>query len=670
MPTTTLMPLPKQQFISLLGTPLAGGKVFTYAAGTSTPKETFTDPAGTVPQQNPITLNLRGEPDSPIYWSGNYRVEVRSGGALSRLIYTVDNFNTDPMGLIDQIANLFKGDGSNFLGYISNAVGAIKTTVQEVLRREVSIVDFMSDEQRLAWKSGQTAEITDALAKAQTYLQPGRRTVTIPAGSYSFAQTFDVPANSCVRIDSKADLNFTSTASPAIRIRRGVTFHGKLAKLTMTNPAWDGYGMLLDGEDKFLDSFPTFVSGLQMDSVTFGKGTGLHLQALNAGHYISFVRFRDFSFGENLNYALTLACGNSGDVNNFATWHWINSNFFEDFVSFSKHGISVTGTSGAPAEVTANQILNFHFQSGSRTELPIYFFGASNNTLTGWVWDWDNNAKGSPIVFDGAAKWNNFYTNVDASVVTTAQMNKVHDMTGGETGQKIFFGDVVHFAQAFFGKSGVAGKYSATFRPETVGGNTFHLQNDGSALSMRNGPDPATAQRILNLTAQGTAVVGDNYENATVSTFRTNGAANRSARAARVGTDGFGADIFENAAGTQVGSVTVNTSGTTYNTSSDYRLKSNVTTLSNAATFIDRLRPVSWKWKVDGSAGYGFIAHELQEVSPSSVTGAKDAVDAKTGAPIYQAVEYGSAEVIANLVASVQELQKFRTTAEAKLKTL
>jgi hypothetical protein len=53
------------QFIN--GVPASGAKVFTYAAGSSTKLATYTDEGGTVPQANPIILNARGEPDSPIW---------------------------------------------------------------------------------------------------------------------------------------------------------------------------------------------------------------------------------------------------------------------------------------------------------------------------------------------------------------------------------------------------------------------------------------------------------------------------------------------------------------------------------------------------------------------------------------------------------------------------
>jgi hypothetical protein len=120
---------------------------------------------------------------------------------------------------------------------------------------------------------------------------------------------------------------------------------------------------------------------------------------------------------------------------------------------------------------------------------------------------------------------------------------------------------------------------------------------------------------------------------------------------------GWGFEVFSRS-GTAIGSISQSgTTGVAYNTSSDYRLKDAVAPIAGSGAFIDALKPCIWTWKSDGSAGAGFIAHELQAVSPSSVTGAKDAVDAD-GQPIYQAVEYGSAEVIAMLVAEVQDLRR------------
>jgi hypothetical protein len=111
--------------------------------------------------------------------------------------------------------------------------------------------------------------------------------------------------------------------------------------------------------------------------------------------------------------------------------------------------------------------------------------------------------------------------------------------------------------------------------------------------------------------------------------------------------------------GTAVGSVSVTSSATAYNTSSDYRLKDNPKPLTGSGAFIDALKPKTWEWKVDGSKGVGFIAHEAQEVSPSSVVGEKDGEQ-------MQAMEYGSAEFIANIIAELQSLRQRVAQLEGK----
>jgi hypothetical protein len=118
-------------------------------------------------------------------------------------------------------------------------------------------------------------------------------------------------------------------------------------------------------------------------------------------------------------------------------------------------------------------------------------------------------------------------------------------------------------------------------------------------------------------------------------------------------------------AGNVVGSVTVGASSTAFNTSSDYRLKDNPQPLTGSGAFIDALQPKTWTWKINGEIGTGFIAHEVAEVAPSSVFGEKDAVN-EDGTPRHQAMEYGSAEFIANMVAELQELRRRVAQLEAK----
>jgi len=118
-----------------------------------------------------------------------------------------------------------------------------------------------------------------------------------------------------------------------------------------------------------------------------------------------------------------------------------------------------------------------------------------------------------------------------------------------------------------------------------------------------------------------------------------------------------------NHSGIRVGSVSITGSSTTYNTSSDYRLKENVQSMTGALAKVQALNPVTFTWKRTGEQGQGFIAHELQAVIPTAVTGDKDSVY-EDGTPRYQGVD--ASYVVATLVAAVKELSARVAALEAK----
>ena len=112
--------------------------------------------------------------------------------------------------------------------------------------------------------------------------------------------------------------------------------------------------------------------------------------------------------------------------------------------------------------------------------------------------------------------------------------------------------------------------------------------------------------------------------------------------------------VYRNSASTVAG--TISHSGSTtvaYNTSSDYRLKEKVKPMAGALEKVLLLKPVTYTWIEDKTPGEGFIAHELQEISPNCVTGEKDGLD-KDGSPIYQGVDVSF--LVATLTSAIQEL--------------
>lgn len=83
--------------------------------------------------------------------------------------------------------------------------------------------------------------------------------------------------------------------------------------------------------------------------------------------------------------------------------------------------------------------------------------------------------------------------------------------------------------------------------------------------------------------------------------------------------------IFDNPNGA-VGKINTLNSSTSYLTSSDYRLKTDVQEMTGSIDRVKALRPVNFEWVVDGTRVDGFLAHEAQEVVPEAVDGEKDAM--------------------------------------------
>jgi hypothetical protein len=117
----------------------------------------------------------------------------------------------------------------------------------------------------------------------------------------------------------------------------------------------------------------------------------------------------------------------------------------------------------------------------------------------------------------------------------------------------------------------------------------------------------------------------------------------------------------------QVGSIVTNSGSVSFNTTSDYRLKENIAPITGALAKVALLKPVTYKWKADGSDTEGFIAHELAEVCPHAVSGAKDAVD-EDGNPQYQGIDVSF--LVATLTAAIQELKAINDTQAETINAL
>jgi hypothetical protein len=117
---------------------------------------------------------------------------------------------------------------------------------------------------------------------------------------------------------------------------------------------------------------------------------------------------------------------------------------------------------------------------------------------------------------------------------------------------------------------------------------------------------------------------------------------------------GYDAMRFNNSNGTRVGTINCQTNGTSYATTSDYRVKENVADMSGAIHRVKALSPKCFNFisDPDDTTVDGFLAHEAQAVVPEAVTGTHNEVDAD-GNPVMQGID--QSKLVPLLTGALQE---------------
>ena len=225
-------------------------------------------------------------------------------------------------------------------------------------------------------------------------------------------------------------------------------------------------------------------------------------------------------------------------------------------------------------------------------------------------------------------------------------------LSGDTLGQIDFFGsDGSEFVQGALIKAEVDGTPGANDMPGRL---VFSTTADGAS-------NPTERMRITNT---GTFRIGQTTTDTPGLGATTTGIGFEPGNGSIFLSRADGASLYLNAnvndavarfsrSGTQVGNISVTTTATTFNSTSDYRLKENVVALAGAVDRVKQLKPSRFNFISEPSKTVdGFIAHEAQAVVPECVTGEKDAVDAD-GNPVYQGID--QSKLVPLLTAALQE---------------
>ena len=298
-----------------------------------------------------------------------------------------------------------------------------------------------------------------------------------------------------------------------------------------------------------------------------------------------------------------------------------------------------------------------------------------------------NTAEGGEIKFQRAADTTNVYS-IDVNGTGTSSVGALRfiDNVAGEERMRIR-GDAGHegkvgindtgptyrlqvsdVTNALFVKGGQTTAISQTFGASSTA--IVKCENSEFAFGLSNaGPYPLYIQGRTHTNATKDIAINPLGGALLIGTTDTQGGHRLSVKAdgaaslvlRRDTNNGAVANFMSG--GSFVGSIGVTGSNTSYNTSSDYRLKENATAISDGITRIKTLKPYRFNFKSDPNTKVdGFFAHEVTAV-PEAITGIKDEVDSDNN-PIYQGID--QSKLVPLLVAAVQELVAKVETLEAK----
>lgn len=485
-----------------------------------------------------------------------------------------------------------------------------KVSYSMVAGAPANVLDFGAD----------NTGVVDATAKFNSALAASDN-VYAPTGTYKFDSSVTILSGKTLTFGAGSVINFSSAVNNLFVVERKSNLVGNGSTINITNASSTKAAIYLNGQQWFLSTTPTSIGGFFIVGTSTANNIGVLLDAtlspVLANTGISFVRFYDMSF-DKLNIGLFLASAN-------LITQYINANTFTNFF-FNRTVKCVYTDATAPSEISGNSFINFQIQSyGEVTPVDpqVSLRGATNRNFIYGLQIWDWTGLGYRFVIP-AGSGNFIQSNVLYSQIDGAANQVIVDLAGNIGVPTGSIG--INLGQQRFGQSAVA--YNANERvtvASSVLGMGMSIQGGGSSL--------------------GIGMYGGQASGAT----NANGLE------------------FQNSTSSVVGSIKFNGTTTTYATSSDYRLKYNIRPMTGQLDRIMQLKPVIYDWKDQGTSGEGFIAHELQEVFPTAVTGKKDAtrlvdvvdqngdVIATEEKPDYQGID--TSHLVGALVSAIQELK-------------
>ncbi len=372
---------------------------------------------------------------------------------------------------------------------------------------------------------------------------------------------------------------------------------------------------------------------------------------------------------------------NSGSFNNGgSTIHGVDNTFVASYQKLSLNGSSLEFMTdyGTKLTIASTGAATFSSSVTATTGLTVGSLGSGSNAIITLA----NNASGSPRTI--------YYKASDATInfTGTGGTDQVTITNGGNVGIGTASpSSILELSSTapVLTLNGNAGSAVDTIRFNSLGTTYASIISNAQSGEQRYSIGPIagwggyhtfytdTTER-MRITSGGDLIVGKSSFVSNSLRIDANGIMSNS----RGGTGTNSHCNFFNDNGL-VGSITTSGSSTSFNTSSDYRLKENIKPVVNALSKLNELKPCLFNFIADADEEVmGFIAHEVQEVIPQAVTGEKDgfrieevevspaeldeegnviteAVVEEKEIPVYQGIDHS--KLVPLLVAAIQELK-------------
>ena len=567
---------PKFRAFDSSGSPLAGGLVYTYEKGTSTPKAAYSDNDLTVEQTNPVVLDSEGQAD--IYLDGYYKFIIKDSEGTT--IETNDDVQplwhggTPPEALEADRAYYVRTDGSDSNDGLSNSGSGAFLTIQKALD----------------------------VVKNTVNLNGYNVTIMVGNGTYTAGGSVIGPFIGNGAVGVLGDLSTPSNVS--VSVTGGDCF--SLEK---------GASLL--------------VSGLKLSTTTSGSCLRCYTNSNLA------ATSNDFG-----------ACASSHIEVGQSSYVGIAGNYEITGGAVSHYHVGSEGTLAITSgTVTLTGVPSF----------SAYFAGVKKGEMTCKSTTFSGTATGYRFVvhkgglIDVGANSTTYFPGNVAGLINSGGVYYSDTSTMQLTPTNGNGNEAVMYSRNFNAQT-----FNEHFKTtsEALAGYGYFYTNGDDCYSSGETHFAGDSQVLGNSgTADGWTFSKKSDVAANSPVFNTSTTSSTVGYIRRQGTDGDVLTFYKGSS--NVGSISVTTTNTAYNTTSDRRAKQNISDITNPCEILKLLKPCEYEFIVDPENRVtGFIADELQQVFPSAVTGEVNAYD-EEGNPIYQGVDPG--KLIAVLTAALQD---------------